>query len=93
MAKIVAEPRLLLLPLVRCGKAVSAGLAEAIAAMLDGLIVTLRVAASYGSDVVARVRIPIAEGVESLNVSVAVAIVLFESVRRGRALGSSVPAP
>ena len=28
VAKIVAEPRLLLLPLVRCGKAVSAGLAE-----------------------------------------------------------------
>ena len=29
VAKIIAEPRLLLLPLVRCGKAVSAGLAEA----------------------------------------------------------------
>lgn len=28
VTKIVAEPRLLLLPLVRCGKAVSAGLAE-----------------------------------------------------------------
>lgn len=28
VAKVVAEPRLLLLPLVRCGKAVSAGLAE-----------------------------------------------------------------
>jgi 23S rRNA (guanosine2251-2'-O)-methyltransferase len=40
-----------------------------------------------------RVQIPLAHGVESLNVSVAVAVVLFEAVRRGRALGSSVPAP
>lgn len=40
-----------------------------------------------------RVRIPIADGVESLNVSVAVAVVLFEAVRRGRALGTSVPTP
>ena len=40
-----------------------------------------------------RVRIPISDAVESLNVSVAVAVVLFESVRRGRALGSSVPGP
>jgi 23S rRNA (guanosine2251-2'-O)-methyltransferase len=41
----------------------------------------------------ARVSIPLAAGVESLNVSVAVAVVLFEAVRRRRAgpLGNSMP--
>ena len=43
-----------------------------------------------------RVAIPLARGVESLNVSVAAAVLLFEAVRRrwvaGRPLGSSVPA-
>lgn len=42
-----------------------------------------------------RVAIPLAGGIESLNVSVAAGVVLFEAVRRRREarLGSSVPAP
>ena len=40
-----------------------------------------------------RVAIPVASGVESLNVSVAVGVVLFEALRQRRAVEKDVPTP